>query len=149
MMVVARQLISLVVVIVVMVEGQQGEQLVEQMEKVEKVEQASQTPPLVVDDRPRGERADGPVMRPRPPPRPGFGSFLSGLLGSMTQTASVESCPGKCIHALASLICDEVLEEVQCPSASMRCCVERDGPEKKKDGKNPISLGGLDFGLEA
>ena len=30
----------------------------------------------------------------------------------MTKTASVASCPGKCIHALASLMCDTVLEEV-------------------------------------
>ena len=31
----------------------------------------------------------------------------------MTKTASVASCPGKCIHALASLMCDTVLEEVR------------------------------------
>ncbi len=45
----------------------------------------------------------------------------------MTQTADVEACPGKCVHSLASLICDEVREEVECPGASMKCCVERGG----------------------
>ena len=33
----------------------------------------------------------------------------------MTQTANVAACPGKCIHALASLMCDTVLEEVKSP----------------------------------
>ena len=41
---------------------------------------------------------------------------LPGLLGQITQTADVSSCPGKCIHAIASLICDDVREEVACPS---------------------------------
>jgi hypothetical protein len=54
-------------------------------------------------------------------------SLVSGLLGSVTQTADVEACPGKCVHSLASLICDEVREEVECPGASMKCCVERGG----------------------
>lgn len=36
-----------------------------------------------------------------------------GLLGEITKTADVSSCPGKCIHALASLICDEVREDVK------------------------------------
>ena len=26
----------------------------------------------------------------------------------MTKTANVDACPGKCIHSLASLMCDEV-----------------------------------------
>ena len=50
-----------------------------------------------------------------------------GLLGSVTKTASVDACPGRCIHSLASLICDDVREEVQCPSPNMRCCVEKGG----------------------
>jgi hypothetical protein len=53
--------------------------------------------------------------------------WFPGLLGSVTQTADVEACPGKCVHSLASLICDEVREEVECPGASMKCCVERGG----------------------
>merc|ERR1711936_1267715 len=78
--------------------------------------------------RERAERADlPPPSRPqrRPGSGAGFSSFLSGLLGSVTQTANVAACPGKCIHALASLMCDTVLEEVQCPSSNMRCCVEK------------------------
>merc|ERR1712203_1281225 len=82
------------------------------------------------DTRERAERADlPPPSRPqrRPGSGAGFSSFLSGLLGSVTQTASVAACPGKCIHALASLMCDTVLEEVQCPTSNMRCCVEKSG----------------------
>jgi hypothetical protein len=56
--------------------------------------------------------------------------FFSGLLGSITQTADSDDCPGKCVHTLAALICDEVLEQVACPSSSMRCCVEK-RPKRK------------------
>ncbi|XP_047349214.1 protein masquerade [Vespa velutina] len=51
------------------------------------------------------------------------GSFLSGLLDSITSTAKSADCPGVCVHALATLMCDEVLEDVQCPTSSMRCCI--------------------------
>merc|ERR1711981_1019644 len=83
-----------------------------------------------VDTHERAERADlPPPSRPlrRPGSSAGFSSFLSGLLGSVTKTANVAACPGKCIHALASLMCDTVLEEVQCPTSNMRCCVEKSG----------------------
>ncbi|XP_030756473.1 protein masquerade [Sitophilus oryzae] len=52
-------------------------------------------------------------------------SFLSGLFDTITSTAESKDCPGFCVHALATLICDDVLEDVQCPSSSMKCCVER------------------------
>ncbi|XP_078043058.1 trypsin-like serine protease domain-containing protein masquerade isoform X2 [Augochlora pura] len=51
------------------------------------------------------------------------GSFLTGLLDSITSTANSADCPGVCVHAFATLICYEVLEHVQCPT-SMRCCIE-------------------------
>ncbi|XP_043595285.1 protein masquerade isoform X6 [Bombus pyrosoma] len=51
------------------------------------------------------------------------GSFLSGLLDSITSTANSADCPGVCVHAFATLICYEVLEDVECPT-SMRCCIE-------------------------
>ncbi|XP_028982605.1 protein masquerade-like [Diachasma alloeum] len=50
-------------------------------------------------------------------------SFFSGLFNSLTNTAEAADCPGVCVHARATLICDEVLEDFQCPTASMRCCV--------------------------
>ena len=48
------------------------------------------------------------------------------------------------MHSLASLMCDEVREDVQCPQANMRCCVERGGgmpppPSKKKDDSEQLS----------
>ena len=60
-------------------------------------------------------------------------------MGTITKTADVGTCPGKCIHALASLLCEKVREDVQCPDSSMRCCVER--PRKKKKptkSQNPL-----------
>ena len=57
-------------------------------------------------------------------------------MGTVTQTADSSECPGKCIHALASLLCGQVREDIQCPQGNMRCCVEK--PRKKKPNKNPI-----------
>ncbi|XP_060537033.1 protein masquerade isoform X2 [Cylas formicarius] len=52
------------------------------------------------------------------------GSFLSGLLDTITSTADSKDCPGVCVHALATIICYDVLEDVACPSSSMKCCVD-------------------------
>ena len=49
---------------------------------------------------------------------------VTGLLDTITSTADTKDCPGVCVHTLATLICYEVLEDVVCPSPSMRCCVE-------------------------
>lgn len=48
----------------------------------------------------------------------------AGFLNSLTSTAKVDDCPGVCVHALATLMCDDVLEDVQCPASSMRCCLQ-------------------------
>lgn len=48
----------------------------------------------------------------------------TGLLDTITSTADSQDCPGVCVHTLATLICYEVLENVKCPSPTMRCCVE-------------------------
>ena len=61
----------------------------------------------------------------------------------MTKTASADGCPGKCIHALASLMCDSVLEDIQCPARNMRCCVEKSGGASRpkpppRENKNPL-----------
>jgi len=109
------------------------------------------------DQRPRGERADDELppprrQRPRPGSGSGFGSFLSGFLGSVTKTASAEGCPGKCIHAIASLMCDEVIQEIQCPASNMRCCVEKSSSlaarPKPPPRENVGLLDALDLGLE-
>jgi len=46
------------------------------------------------------------------------------LLDTITSTEDSKDCPGVCVHTLATLICYEVLENVKCPSPTMRCCVE-------------------------
>ena len=62
---------------------------------------------------------------------------VPGFLSSVTQTADVSDCPGKCIHAIASLICDQVLEHVSCPAKNMRCCVEAEFQKNKGEGGAP------------
>ena len=70
-----------------------------------------------------------------------FYSFMFlGLLGTVTQTADVEACPGKCIHALASLLCGQVREDIQCPQGNMRCCVEKPRRNKKKPSQSQKPL---------
>lgn len=39
------------------------------------------------------------------------------------------------MHALATVICYDVLEDIQCPSPSMKCCIE--GPTNKVSEKRP------------
>uniref|UniRef100_A0AAR5PVP1 Peptidase S1 domain-containing protein n=1 Tax=Dendroctonus ponderosae TaxID=77166 RepID=A0AAR5PVP1_DENPD len=56
------------------------------------------------------------------------GSFLSGLLDTITTTADSKDCPGVCVHALATIICYDVLDDVACPSSSMKCCVDPPAP---------------------
>ncbi|XP_043277606.1 protein masquerade [Venturia canescens] len=51
------------------------------------------------------------------------GSFLSGLLDTISDTANSADCPGICVHALATLLCYDVMEDIPCPSARMRCCI--------------------------
>ncbi|KAJ8983510.1 hypothetical protein NQ317_012001 [Molorchus minor] len=52
------------------------------------------------------------------------GSFLSGLLDTITSTEDAKDCPGVCVHTFATIICYEVLDNITCPSSSMKCCVE-------------------------
>ena len=61
-------------------------------------------------------------------------------MGTVTQTADVEACPGKCIHALASLLCGQVREDIQCPQGNMRCCVEKPRRNKKKPSQSQKPL---------
>ncbi|KYN43833.1 Plasma kallikrein [Trachymyrmex septentrionalis] len=51
-------------------------------------------------------------------------TFLSGFLNSLTSTAKIADCPGVCVHTLATIMCDDVLEDVLCPTISMRCCLQ-------------------------
>ena len=71
----------------------------------------------------------------------------SGLLGSVTKTAEVDNCPGKCIHSLAALLCDGVVEEVTCPSASMKCCVDKrknkPKPNKRKEDTTGLATNSI------
>merc|ERR1712020_342896 len=88
------------------------------------------------------KRPRSDVHRPARQQRPqsGFGGLLSGLLGTVTQTADSSECPGKCIHALASLLCGQVREDIQCPQGNMRCCVEKPRKNKKKPSQSQKPL---------
>lgn len=45
-------------------------------------------------------------------------------MDSLTSTSESKDCPGVCVHTLATIICYEVLEDIQCPQANQKCCVE-------------------------
>lgn len=53
-----------------------------------------------------------------------FLTSVAGLLDTITSTADSKDCPGVCVHTLATLICYEVLDDIPCPSPSMKCCIE-------------------------
>ncbi|XP_053615319.1 protein masquerade [Plodia interpunctella] len=53
-------------------------------------------------------------------------SFLSGLLETLDTQVDAKNCPGSCQHSFAALMCPHVLDQVECPKPSMKCCV--DGP---------------------
>jgi len=84
-------------------------------------------------------KAEGTIPARRGPQQPGWGGLISGLLGSITKTADVSECPGKCLHALASLLCEEVREDIQCPAQSMRCCVDRGNKPKPPGPPNDLA----------
>lgn len=45
----------------------------------------------------------------------------------MTQTAKAASCPGECIHAITSIFCERVLEDLTaCGQDQLRCCVSQE-----------------------
>ncbi|XP_022908223.2 protein masquerade [Onthophagus taurus] len=52
------------------------------------------------------------------------GNFLAGLLEQLTSTANSKDCPGVCVHSFATLICNDVIENTQCPG-STKCCIEQ------------------------
>ena len=48
------------------------------------------------------------------------------LWTSLTQSGKSPSCPGECVHAITSIFCDHVLEEISCGANYLRCCVPND-----------------------
>ncbi|XP_071451830.1 protein masquerade [Hetaerina americana] len=72
-----------------------------------------------------------------PPLKNNFFPLFSGLLDTITTTAESKECPGVCVHALATLICTQVLDHVACPSPSMRCCIEGPPPSNGKNTTTP------------
>ncbi|CAN7975597.1 unnamed protein product [Ixodes persulcatus] len=65
------------------------------------------------------------------PPRHGAraqdtSAILSGILGSLTSTSKARGCPGECVHAITALLCDQVVDEIQCGASYLRCCVPKD-----------------------
>lgn len=53
-------------------------------------------------------------------------SLLTDLWSSLTQSGKTPGCPGECVHAITSIFCDHVLEEVGCGPNYLRCCVPND-----------------------
>nr|SVE70342.1 EOG090X03V0 [Daphnia similis] len=51
-------------------------------------------------------------------------TITTGLFDTITSTSKSKDCPGRCVHVLAALLCEKVLENVTCSEGSMRCCVE-------------------------
>ena len=49
---------------------------------------------------------------------------ILGLLDTLTRTDETKDCPGMCIHTLATFICADTLDNVACPSTSMKCCID-------------------------
>ncbi|XP_018332296.1 protein masquerade [Agrilus planipennis] len=70
------------------------------------------------------------------------GSFLLDIFDTLTSTADAKDCPGVCVHIIATTICYDVLEDVACPSASMKCCIEGPGPNSTSTAKNETSISG-------
>nr|SVE80038.1 EOG090X03V0 [Daphnia magna] len=64
------------------------------------------------------------AQQPSPTPGSLASSLLSGLFDTITSTSKSKDCPGRCVHVLAALLCEKVLENVTCSEGSMRCCVE-------------------------
>ncbi|XP_075749600.1 uncharacterized protein LOC119172815 [Rhipicephalus microplus] len=53
-------------------------------------------------------------------------AILSGILGSLTSTSKARGCPGECVHAITALLCDQVVDEIQCGASYLRCCVPKE-----------------------
>ena len=45
------------------------------------------------------------------------------MWNSLTSVGKAPTCPGECVHAITSIFCDNVLEEVTCGANFLRCCV--------------------------
>ena len=45
------------------------------------------------------------------------------MWNSLTSVGKAPACPGECVHAITSIFCDNVLEEVTCGANFLRCCV--------------------------
>lgn len=39
----------------------------------------------------------------------------------------MDSCPGECIHAITSIFCGHVIEEISCGEPYLRCCINQKG----------------------
>ncbi|XP_071547781.1 protein masquerade [Panulirus ornatus] len=65
-------------------------------------------------------------------------SVLSTLLDTLAKATESEKCPGKCLNALAALICNEVVEGDLCPTG-MKCCRARKPTGDSGSDDNPVT----------
>lgn len=49
-------------------------------------------------------------------------THLSDIWNSLTTVGKTSSCPGECLHAITSIFCDNVLEDIPCGEPHLRCC---------------------------
>ncbi|XP_067143876.1 protein masquerade-like [Centruroides vittatus] len=59
----------------------------------------------------------------------GIGSSLPagyGLRGPQLPPGNVTICPGECVHSLAAILCDHIIEELPCNEVFLKCCVSKD-----------------------
>lgn len=57
----------------------------------------------------------------------------------MTTVGKASTCPGECVHAITSIFCDHVIEEIQCGETYLRCCVSHHAYQHLLEGLNETS----------
>uniref|UniRef100_A0A6P6Y0C4 Protein masquerade-like n=1 Tax=Dermatophagoides pteronyssinus TaxID=6956 RepID=A0A6P6Y0C4_DERPT len=49
--------------------------------------------------------------------------YFSDLWNTLTTVNRTSTCPGECVHAITSIFCDNVLEDISCGGQLSRCCI--------------------------
>lgn len=49
--------------------------------------------------------------------------LIADIWNSLVITNKTSACPGECVHAITSIFCDHVLEDIPCEGSLFRCCI--------------------------